>query len=487
MRLSSISSYSSVSTSRLKSIYSDLSRQKNSNPAAFNSNLEWWRKTLIDLVQLGLQADTSDSLLLHVDSNLAEILRYEGVGKPLGLAAVITELRDTNILFPLDNFMNSSHPIYESASIAYKAASYILGKPLWWALEQLSLVDSNRIESEAQLWMKLKGTYVVLDLVERAADIVSTKLRHKVISSSADALYSFDQFRREFGFHGAVLDGVKLSETDLRVLVKFLDRDKGVIVSDKDIIKILDLSSMDASKNISSIDRGILELKTAVEKLEKQVEDINQRINEKSKKIMEYLRADSKEIAMTHLKSRKLYEDLLRKRLGALEVLQSTLIQVETAAQDLQIMKQYESSTTTLRTILSDPSLQRDNVRETMDALAEASSDAQEIDELIRGSMQDVSTVDIDEDEIQEELSALIREAGSESREEEELRALERKHRNELSVESTANRRGPLPSVPDSSLVDERYDIAELSLQSTARQVENEDKNSADRVQAPIL
>ena len=133
--------------------------------------------------------------------------------------------------------MNSSHPIYESASIAYKAASYILGKPLWWALEQLSLVDSNRVESEAQLWMKLKGTYVVLDLVERAADIVSTKLRHKVISSSADALYSFDQFRREFGFHGAVLDGVKLSETDLRVLVKFLDRDKGVIVSDKDVSK----------------------------------------------------------------------------------------------------------------------------------------------------------------------------------------------------------------------------------------------------------
>ena len=52
---------------------------------------------------------------------------------------------------------------------------------------------------------------------------------------------------------------------------------------------------------------------------------------------MEYLRADSKAMAMTHLKSRKLYEDLLRKRLGALEVLQSTLIQVETAAQDLQV------------------------------------------------------------------------------------------------------------------------------------------------------
>lgn len=84
-----IPSYSSVSTSRLKSIYSDLSRQKVSNPAAFNSNLEWWKRTLTVLVQRGFQADASDYLVLHVDSELAETLRYEGVGKPLGLAAVI--------------------------------------------------------------------------------------------------------------------------------------------------------------------------------------------------------------------------------------------------------------------------------------------------------------------------------------------------------------------------------------------------------------
>lgn len=57
----------------------------------------------------------------------------------------------------------------------------------------------------------------------------------------------------------------------------------------------------------------------------------------KTQKIKECLGADRKEVAMTHLKSRKLYEELLRKRLGSLEVLQSTLIQVEIAARDVEV------------------------------------------------------------------------------------------------------------------------------------------------------
>lgn len=58
----------------------------------------------------------------------------------------------------------------------------------------------------------------------------------------------------------------------------------------------------------------------------------------KTQKVSECLRANRKEVAMTHLKSRKLYEELLRKRLGSLEVLQSTLIHVETAAQDVEVI-----------------------------------------------------------------------------------------------------------------------------------------------------
>lgn len=87
-RLSELPAYS-VSQARLKSLYSDFSRQRVSNPASYTSNIDWWRRALPQFVARGLQDDTSDTLILHASPEMAESLRYEGVGKPLGLAAIL--------------------------------------------------------------------------------------------------------------------------------------------------------------------------------------------------------------------------------------------------------------------------------------------------------------------------------------------------------------------------------------------------------------
>ncbi|KAL5532598.1 hypothetical protein ACEPAF_4372 [Sanghuangporus sanghuang] len=441
-KLTELSLFLSVSKARLKSLYSDITRQKTSNPAAYTSNVEWWKRTLGTLAAHGLQVGTSDTLILHASPELVETLRLEGVGKPLGLAAVISELRDNLSLIPLDEFMNSTTSVYYRGSLAYRAASYALGKPLWWALERLSLVDSESVESETSLWKKLKGKYVVLQNVEKAADAVTDLLRQNVTLSPADSLYSFQAFRRRFGQMGAVLEGIALSEFDLRVLVRFLERDRKIIVTDEEVIKVVDSSNPEVPKVITSLDRGILELKTAVENLEQQVELLNRRITEKTQKIKECLGGNLKELAMTHLKSRKLYEELLGKRLGSLEILQSTLFQVEAAAQDVEIMKQYESSTATLRAILSHPSLQREQIDATMDAMAEASAEQREVDEAIRTGIQTGAESE-DEAALQAELAGLVAEIQNEEKEREELRALEA-----ASMASEA-----LPSVPSGTLI----------------------------------
>ncbi|KAL5529742.1 hypothetical protein ACEPAG_5727 [Sanghuangporus baumii] len=442
-KLTELSLFSSFSKARLKSLYSDISRQKTSNPAAYTSNVEWWKRTLSTLAARGLQVGTSDTLILHANPELVETLRLEGVGKPLGFAAVISELRDNQSLIPLDEFMNSATSVYYRGSLAYRAASYALGKPLWWALEQLSLVDSESVEPETSLWKKVKGRYVVLENVEKAADAVTEVLRQNVTLSPADSLYSFQAFRRQFGQMGAVLEEAALSELDLRVLVRFLERDRKIIVTDEEVIKVIDSSNSEAPRVITSLDRGILELKTAVENLEQQVELLNRRIAEKTRKIKECLGGNLKELAMTHLKSRKLYEELLGKRLGSLEILQSTLFQVEAAAQDVEIMKQYESSTATLRVILSHPSLQREKIDATMDAMAEASAEQREVDEAIRTGIQTGAEPE-DEATLQAELAGLVAEIQNEEKEREELRALE--------VASVAT--DALPSVLSGTLID---------------------------------
>ena len=78
-------------------------------------------------------------------------------------------------------------------------------------------------------------------------------------------------------------------------------------------------------------------------------------------------------------------------------------------------MKAYESSTATLRALLAHPSLQRDAVERTFDALADANADARELDDAVRSGMDlavgvGASAVE-DEDEINAELAALVAEA----------------------------------------------------------------------------
>lgn len=274
-KLAELPLFSSVSKARLKSLYSDISRQKTSNPAAYTSNVEWWKRCLSTLVANGLQVGTSDALVLHASPELAEALRLEGVGKPLGLAAVIvraalfppvacshalllgkSELRDSRSLIPFDEFMTSTTSVYYRGSVAYRAASFALGKPLWWALEQLSLVDSENVESETSLWRKVKGKYVVLENVEKAAHAVTEVLRQNVTLSPADSLYSFQAFRKQFGHVGIALEGAALSETDMRVLIKFLERDKGIIVTHENVSDLLPLPITNTITFVTPGDQG---------------------------------------------------------------------------------------------------------------------------------------------------------------------------------------------------------------------------------------
>lgn len=82
-------------------------------------------------------------------------------------------------------------------------------------------------------------------------------------------------------------------------------------------------------------------------------------------------------------------------------------------------MRSYETSTATLRAILSHPSLQREKIDETMDAMASANADAKDIDEAIRVGVDMAQTdVGIDESELEAELATLVKEVEAEKAEE---------------------------------------------------------------------
>ncbi|KAF9641821.1 hypothetical protein BDM02DRAFT_3194492, partial [Thelephora ganbajun] len=156
------------------------------------------------------------------------------------------------------------------------------------------------------------------------------------------------------------------------------------------------------------------------------------------------LKQNRKEIALGHLRARKQLEDILVERSKALENLESTLWTVEHAAGDVevtlslpdslnaqvlsscsQIMKLYETSTVTLRTILSHPVLRRDKIDETMEALHNVTEDAKDVDLTIRLAGEAEQANIVDDDEIEGELRALVKGIEDEKRVAEEREALE--------------------------------------------------------------
>jgi len=420
--LHSLPAYNASSASRLKSLYSDISRQKHSNPTSYRSTVHWWHEVLQAVVLKHWLPQSSNTLVLHALPTLADSFRYEGTGKPLCLATVISELQEEKSYIPLNQFLTAAQSIYDPRWLPYRIANYVIGKPLWWALQQAGVVGSGEvIESDTQRWERVKGYYVLRDLVESAAQGILTHQRSKETGAFADKLYSIESFRKEFS--GVALSDNVLSDLDMKVLLKHLERDMDVVVFDGKVIKFVD--GYTGSRTIGAVDSGLLELKAAVQNLSTLIESIQSQIKGQAEKASFALKHNRKEIALGHLRARKQLENILVTRHKALENLESTFWTVEHAAGDVELMKLYESSTVTLRTILSHPSLQRDKIDETMDALHSATEDAKDVDLTIRLAGEAEQATIIDDDEIEREFRALVQDVEKEKSAAQERVALE--------------------------------------------------------------
>jgi charged multivesicular body protein 7 len=128
-------------------------------------------------------------------------------------------------------FLSMSHPVHDPGWLPYRVAAFVVGTPIRWALGQLNLIGSDD-ESDTERWSRIKGDYVLVGVVERAADTVLASQRAQS-ASLADTLYTFDSFRATFA--ASALPGVTLSDKDLCVLVKFLERDRRAVVTEKEV------------------------------------------------------------------------------------------------------------------------------------------------------------------------------------------------------------------------------------------------------------
>ncbi|WRT64481.1 uncharacterized protein IL334_001413 [Kwoniella shivajii] len=414
------------SSARIQALYASTSSQRTTNPTGYNANTQWWASVLEETLRTGWLngGDDGDRLIIKVDDGLLSRLEDCQGKRPKGIGGVIANLTTTIpiTLYPLPTFQSSLSPIQAPPSLT----SRYIGRPLWWAVGQLNPFGSSgdKVEKEETLWSKHgKGKeYVHIPLLEQAASSFNSYISKNPILTYTDALYDLDSFREEYAkFCFPASSSSKklpagvhvLSLRDIEVLVRWLHRDTGVVVTDGTVIKVLDTNQIPSDHPVTEADRGVISIIIAQRKVEKQISGLEKQILESHEKAKKHLANNQKNTALSYLRSKKQLEDLLAKRVASSEQLGSVIRSIDQAKGDVEIMAAYETSTSTLESVLSNPSLSPDRIAATTDALAEAMADQEEIDQAVRigGELaMGGKRVEVDEDELAAELADLVEE-----------------------------------------------------------------------------
>ena len=162
------------SNDRLSYLYSNWPASRTSNATSFATALAWWQNVLVSSLSLL----SNDSLVLHANPELLDLFKWDNVGRPACLGAVILELAMTRRLIAVKEYMSSTTPVQPSTSAAAQGpgwprwfASNLVGKPMWWALRQLSIVeeedeDELRRSRTAQAWKEAQKDWVLYEAVQ---------------------------------------------------------------------------------------------------------------------------------------------------------------------------------------------------------------------------------------------------------------------------------------------------------------------------------
>jgi charged multivesicular body protein 7 len=224
------------------------------------------------------------------------------------------------------------------------------------------------------------------------------------------------------------------SALDLQVLIKYMTRDRGLAICDGKVIK-LEHTVGDALSPITEEEKGIVNVKDTYSRLESQIEEIERRIKERQTKIESLLREKKRDQALSYLRSRRMLDKLLEKRTKSLETLHGVLIKIEQAASDVEIIKAYELSTSSLKVLLSNERLQPDRIDQSMEQMQDTLASADEVRRAIEVGNDGVRAAAGEEEMDDAEMEAELKKMEEEARQEQLQKEQEREKMAELEKE----------------------------------------------------
>lgn len=258
------------------------------------------------------------------------------------------------------------------------------------------------------------GEFVLMENVLAAGKAFDEKVSET--TSRFDRVYSKTQFYKTFS--AALVDGQKLSEGDMEVMLRYLSRDKGKIEYDGKLVRI---SSSGEPSGITEEDATIASLKELIAKLQHQTEMLSAKVEQLEVDAKKAVARKNRVSALAALKSKKVAESSLAQRYASLNQVEEVALKIEQASDNVQLVKVMESSSGVLKNLNKQVG-GVEKVDSVMDELRERISDTDELANILAES----TGAPIDEGEIDDELAAMENEIKEKQEEKETKEKLDK-------------------------------------------------------------
>ncbi|KZF23232.1 Snf7 family protein [Xylona heveae TC161] len=426
---------------RLASLYSDFRHQQTTNPDGYNANIVAWQTALANAARAGLipaPGAGSDHLTLRTGEDLLRELETKEWGRPLALGAVINEAVAQKQLLPLQEFLTTTTSIYHKSWI---------GSPwsvISWGLRQLGVIGGVSGEDKLSV-----GQFAIVGNIEETARKILQQTVGK--ASAVDRIYSQEIFRQDFV--DILGPDRQLTDTDFRVLLTFLARDKREIAFDGQTIKFKSPNEQTPSP-ITKEDASIASLKALILSLQTQVETLQSRVETSDTAARQAVSAKNRVAALSALRSKKLAEVNLNKRSETLAQLEQVYDKIEQATDQVEIVRVMEASVGVLKGL----NKQIGDVDKVEDVVHELRDEMGKVDE-VGAMIADPGLTGVhapDEADVDEEFEELEQE---ERKKKEAIEQEQQRQREEAEAEQTRRKLEELDQfVPESTLQKDQPD-----------------------------
>ncbi|KAK3835019.1 MAG: Snf7-domain-containing protein [Linnemannia gamsii] len=294
-----------------------------------------------------------------------------------------------------------------------------------------------------------RDTYVIVSFVQEAAARIHTLQQESVNYPASDNLMTFADFRQKFsrtallplrtrnsvsgdGVLGGAGPVIALTDRDLEILIRYMQYELKVLVTGKvddskqtnevqDHELVIKFANKETIRNrtkqeITTADRGIIELRETIKRLDGQVQDIEERIAELTEKARTCLQKNQRAQAQFTLRQRKHLDDVLSKRLKSIDTISSIFFRIQSSETDAELLQSYKLGANTLASVMATKDengqeiMSKENVEVTMDRISDVLADQQEVDQAMSDGaslvMETIHPGDEDDD-IMAELEAM--------------------------------------------------------------------------------